>query len=212
MGTFPQCFTVGQAATMIPPMNDDRRRDGARAAPWHNAAMTLQKRQPRAELTPAGRLEEARLQRVLGYQLAQAAIVTDGIFRDTVGTPMDLRPVEYTVLTLIEENPGGSMGQLARALSVTPPNITALVDRLQARGLVERTASTKDRRAQVLKATAAGAELVRLATDSILSAEQARLPLTRGEQAILSELLHKVACARQASAATATEAAVQRQA
>ena len=67
-----------------------------------------QKRSARLDLTPAGRMEEAGLQRVLGYQLAQAALVTDAIFFEQVGTPFNLRPVEYTVLTLIAENPGGS--------------------------------------------------------------------------------------------------------
>ncbi len=154
------------------------------------------KRSAAPSLTPAGRLEEARLQMVLGYQLAQATIVTSLIFDKVVGEPLELRPVEYTVLTLIAENPGGSPAQLARALAVTPPNITAIVDRLVARALVQRKASAEDRRAQILTASRAGAELVRKATERIVDAERAALALTAGEQAILAELLHKVACAR----------------
>jgi DNA-binding MarR family transcriptional regulator len=147
-------------------------------------------------MTPAGRLEEAGLQRVLGYQLAQATIVTDAVFFDVVGKPFNLRPVEYTVLTLIAENPGGSLVRLARALSVTPPNISTMVDRLEAKGLVAREASEEDRRAHVLHVTAKGAEMVRKATQKIVQAESETLPLTPGEQAILAELLHKVAAAR----------------
>lgn len=149
-------------------------------------------------MTPAGRLEEAHLQTVLGYQLAQATIVTDRIFREQVGQPLDLRPVEYTVLTLIAENPGGSLVRLARALSVTAPHITALVERLEAKGLIERRASDQDRRAHLLHATLEGRELVRTATQRIIAAERSALALTGGEQAILAELLHKVACARDA--------------
>jgi DNA-binding MarR family transcriptional regulator len=154
------------------------------------------KRSIRLDMTPAGRMEEARLQKVLGYQLAQAAIVTDAIFFEQVGTPFNLRPVEYTVLTLIAENPGGSLVRLARALSVTPPNISTMVDRLESKGLIARQASEEDRRAQVLHVTAKGAELVREATQRIVAAESTSLPLTAGEQAILAELLHKVAMAR----------------
>jgi len=154
------------------------------------------KRSPRLDLTPAGRMEEARLQKVLGYQLAQAAIVTDTIFKEQVGGPFQLRAVEYTVLTLIAENPGGSLVRLARALSVTPPNISTMVDRLEGKGLIARQASEEDRRAQVLHVTAKGADLVRKATQKIVAAESASLPLTAGEQAILAELLHKVAMAR----------------
>ena len=154
------------------------------------------KRSPRPDMTPAGHLEEARLQKVLGYQLAQAVIVTDAIFFEQVGEPFKLRPVEYTVLTLIAENPGGSLVRLARALSVTPPNITTMVDRLETKGLVARRASEEDRRAHVLHVTPRGAELVRKATQKIVQAESESLPLTAGEQAILAELLHKVASAR----------------
>jgi DNA-binding MarR family transcriptional regulator len=150
----------------------------------------------RPDLTPAGRLEEAQLQQVLGYQLAQASIVTDGLYRTHVGKPFGLRPVEYTVLTLIAENPGGSLAQLARALAVTAPNITTMVDRLETRGLIARTQSDRDRRAQVLHTTPKGATLVRKTTQLILDAEQVALGLTPGEQAMLVELLHKVACAR----------------
>src|SRR5512140_2110755 len=150
----------------------------------------------RADRTPAGRLEEMRLQHVLGYQLAQAAIVTNDIFRKQVGGPLDLGTVEYTVLTLIAENPGGSLARLARALAVTPPHITALIDRLEGRGLVARNASDADRRTRVLSVTRSGTDLVREASRRSLAAESAVLPLTPGEQAILAALLHKVACAR----------------
>jgi len=105
------------------------------------------KRSARSEVTPDGQMEEARLQKVLGYQLAQASIVTNAIFFEQVGTPFELRPVEYTVLTLIAENPGGSLARLARALSVTPPNITMMVERLEGKGLVARRPSEEDRRA-----------------------------------------------------------------
>lgn len=161
--------------------------------------MTASKRTG-ASQTPAGHLAEARLQMVLGYQLAQASIVTGAIFQAEVGEPMELRPVEYTILTLIAENPGGSSVRLARALDVTPPHITALVDRLVGRGLVERGASDKDRRASALSVTRKGADLVRKATERIVAGERAALSLTAGEQAILAELLHKVACARERKA------------
>jgi DNA-binding MarR family transcriptional regulator len=156
-------------------------------------------RKPQAqELTPAGRLDEAGLRQVLGYQLAQATIVTDALYQQHVGGPEGLRPVEYTILTLVAENPGGSQARLARALAVTAPAVTALVERLESRGLVKREQSADDRRAQVLHTTREGAALVKRATQRIVEAERAALQLTPGEHAILGELLHKVACARTA--------------
>lgn len=150
-------------------------------------------------MTPAGRLDEAGLQRVLGYQLKQAAIVTDSLYQRHVGEPFGLKPVEYTVLTLIDENPGGSLVRIARALAVTPPNISTMVDRLEERGWIVRTQSDEDRRTQVLHTTAKGASMARKATQLILNAEKGAVGLTPAEQAMLVELLHKVARARAAA-------------
>lgn len=155
------------------------------------------KRSKSAESTPAGQLEEARLHYVLGYQLAQASIVTNGLFAQVIGEPLALRPVEYTLLTLIAENQGGSHARLARALAVSSPNITMWIDKLETRGLVQRRQSDSDRRLQVLHATPQGLALAREATKRILQAERDALPgLTPGERLMLAELLHKVACAR----------------
>lgn len=153
--------------------------------------------------TPEGRLDEAPLQQVLGYQLAQASIVTDAVFHQEVGEPLQLRRVEYTVLMLVAQNPGGSAARIARALAVTPPNVTVILDRLEARKLVQRQASTEDRRSQQISVTRAGDELLRKATGRIVAAERRVMGLSAGEQAILAELLHKVACRRDAVASPA---------
>ena len=147
--------------------------------------------------TPAGRLVEAGLHQVIGYQLAQASITADRLFTTQVGKPMGLRRVEYTILKLIGENPACSSAKLARALDVTPPNITMWVDRLVERGWVQREQSETDRRSQHLRLSAKGEKLASGATQRLLAAEQAALDrLSAGERAILIELLHKVACCR----------------
>lgn len=148
-------------------------------------------------LTPEGRLAEAGLRDILGYQLAQASITTAQVFQQQVGEVAQLRPVEFTMLTLIDENPGVSARQLAHALSVTPPNITMWIERLERRGLVERERSTTDRRAQHIRATADGAAIARQAVRSLVQAEHTAVAaLSAAERAMLLELLHKVACAR----------------
>ena len=147
-----------------------------------------------------GYLEEVRLHYVLGYQLAQAFIVTNAIFMELIGEPLALRPVEYTLLALIAENPGGSLARLARAMAVTSPNITIWVDRLEKRALVRRHQSRSDRRLQALEATSKGQALAREATERILCAERQELKcLSPGEWLILVELLHKIACVRAAA-------------
>jgi DNA-binding MarR family transcriptional regulator len=155
------------------------------------------KTDPGRETTPLGRLDEGALGAIVGYQLAQATIVTMQVFVDVVGQPFDLRPVEFTVLALVQENPDLSATQLAKALAVTPPNIKMWIDRLESRALVERSRSTADRRAQHIRATARGTALVKKAIDHVRQGERAALAgLSGAEQAILVELLHKVAKCR----------------
>ncbi|NRF70045.1 MarR family transcriptional regulator [Aquincola sp. S2] len=139
-------------------------------------------------------LRQETLSDVIGYQVVQAGITTLQVFERCAGQPLSLRPVEYSLLALIRDNPGIAPARLARALSVTPPNITMWVAKLEARQLVRREASTDDRRAQHLRATPAGEKLVNDATRRILEGEQQRLAaLTPGERSILTELLRKLA-------------------
>lgn len=149
------------------------------------------------ERTPGARLAEAGLHPVLGYQLAQATIVTTQVFNDRIGAVFELRPVEFTLLTLIDENPGVSARQLADALGVTPPYITMWLDKLEVRELVARERSRTDRRAQHIRATPQGSTLARQAVRSVLEGEKAALTaLSAAERAMLVELLHKVARSR----------------
>ncbi len=147
--------------------------------------------------TPLTRMAEAGLHGVIGYQLAQASIVTTQVFENAIGVKRQLRPVEYTMLALIHANPDVTARQLARGLAVTPPNITVWIERLQSRGLVLRSRSETDARLQHIRVTAEGAKLALDATKRLLEGEAAALAsLSGAERAMLVELLHKVALAR----------------
>jgi DNA-binding MarR family transcriptional regulator len=150
-----------------------------------------------APQTPLGKLREADLHHLLGYQLAQAAITTAAVFDQVARSKEDIRPVEFTLLNLIAENPNVSSARLAKALAVTKPNITMWVDRLESRGLVARSPSTTDKRSTDLDVTAAGAKLARRLRKNLLEGERVALHrLSEAEQVMLTELLHKVAGSR----------------
>jgi DNA-binding MarR family transcriptional regulator len=149
------------------------------------------------DMSAFGQLAEADLHNILGYQLAQATVTTTQVFSRQVGQGFELRPVEFTILALVDENPGVSAKQLALALALAPPNITVWIDRLERRGLVQRERSTTDRRAQHIRTTPRGAALAREAVQRIVAGERAALAgLSAAESAMLVELLHKVARAR----------------
>jgi DNA-binding MarR family transcriptional regulator len=73
-----------------------------------------------------------------------------------------------------------SMGELAAALDIDPPNATVLVDDLEAQGLVRRKPHPTDRRAKLVEATRRGKTLARRA-DDILATPPAGLSALAGE-------------------------------
>jgi DNA-binding MarR family transcriptional regulator len=152
---------------------------------------------PAVETTPDGGLQLGSLQALVGYRLAQAAVTTTQVFDLVMQGEDALRQVEFTVLALVHANPRCTASQLAKALAMTPPNITAWLDKLAARGCVERERSESDRRSQHVLATAQGAALVERTALHLAEAEAAAFAgLSAAERAMLQELLHKAARAR----------------
>jgi DNA-binding MarR family transcriptional regulator len=83
------------------------------------------------------------------------------------------------------------MGQLAERLDCDPSNVTGLVDRLHARGLLERRVDEADRRVKHLTLTPAGRRL-RSALEARLFAGRPLLArLSRGDQQTLRDLLRR---------------------
>ena len=63
----------------------------------------------------------------------------------------------FDVLAQLDKTPGGmTLGELSQRMMVSNGNVTGLADRLAADGLLERRASSRDRRVQIVKLTAAG--------------------------------------------------------
>ena len=79
---------------------------------------------------------------------------------------VDLSLPQYRVLMLLSEHPAVA-SMLADSLTVTRPSITAVVDGLVTRGLVERTACADDRRRVEHTLTAEGRRLLEAADDRV---------------------------------------------
>jgi DNA-binding MarR family transcriptional regulator len=169
----------------------------ARVAPPRAVRAKLDEPKLAMESTPAGRLREGALQQLLGYQLAQASIVTIGLFQDVVGNAHSLRTVEYTLLALIHANPMVSPAQLTKALGLSAPYITNGLDKLAGRGLIVRETNENDRRGFHLSVTAQGEALAQELTARLLDNEKASFKtLSPAEHLMLAELLHKLARSR----------------
>jgi DNA-binding MarR family transcriptional regulator len=72
----------------------------------------------------------------------------------------DLSPSQFNVLNLLHTTEGVSQTELSRELIMHRSNITGLVDRLEKRGLVERTEAAEDRRAYRVVLTRSGRKVL----------------------------------------------------
>jgi DNA-binding MarR family transcriptional regulator len=77
----------------------------------------------------------------------------------SLGDTFDLSPVQCHVLHLIEPQRPLPMGRLAETLGCDASNVTGLIDRLEARGLVQRRPAADDRRVKVLQLTPTGSRV-----------------------------------------------------
>lgn len=75
--------------------------------------------------------------------------------------PWQISPSQFNVLNLLRDNAAGlSQSELSRQLIMHRSNVTGLVDRLEARGLVARNEVAVDRRAYSVVLTAQGSALI----------------------------------------------------
>lgn len=72
----------------------------------------------------------------------------------------DIGPAQYSVLTVVNANPGINQNAVAEALTIERASIGRLVERLEEQGYVSRLPSTVDRRSYVLHLTANGRKTV----------------------------------------------------
>jgi len=80
--------------------------------------------------------------------------------------PLELSLPQYRVLSLLADGSSASSA-LAGRLAVSPPSVTAVVDGLVTRGLVERQADPGDRRRLTLLLTPDGVALLRRAEAAV---------------------------------------------
>lgn len=137
-------------------------------------------------------IDASYLETLLGYNARRAALAVIGVFLQRMA-PFGLRPVDFSVLTLIAHNPGITSRQLCAALDILPPNLVGMIKSLDERGLIERRPHPTDRRAQGLHLSPAGKKLQKSAqaTATRLESDVASR-LSAEELDTLKSLLRKV--------------------
>ena len=107
---------------------------------------------------------------ILGFHIRLAHGAVYRHFSDTF-SDLDLTQKQVSVLWLVDDHPGMAQADLGRTLQMDRATVMAIVNRLQAKGLLKRGASTTDRRRQTLTLTDAGQEALRGARRAVESHE-----------------------------------------
>jgi MarR family transcriptional regulator, lower aerobic nicotinate degradation pathway regulator len=117
--------------------------------------------------------------------------------------PLGLTPVQYAALQAV----ASAQRTLARTIGLDTSTTGGVIDRLEARGLLLRSANPDDRRVRLLALTDAGQTLLREATPAMLRAQQRILaPLPPAERAEFMRLLRAIVTANNALSRAPSEA------
>ena len=137
-------------------------------------------------------MDAAFLQSLLGYNTRRASLaIIEQVHVDMA--KFDLRPVDFSVLSLIRHNPGTTSRQLCQALNILPPNMVVFLKSFEKRQLVERAPHPTDGRAMGLTLTESGEALIQAAEKTAMdSGLKATSGLTESERQTLARLLQKI--------------------
>src|SRR6201987_1128340 len=139
-------------------------------------------------------LQLGELSELLGYSLKRAQIKLFEDFLNCV-EPLQLTPAQFSVLLLLDRNPGRNQTEIANTLGILRPNFVAMLDALESRDLCARMRSTNDRRSHILVLTDKGRAVLARAKKLVANKHEARLIEVLGpaNHAALLEMLAKLA-------------------
>ena len=132
------------------------------------------------------------LESLLGYNARRAALAVIEIFLERMSV-YGLRPVDFSVLSLVTHNPGITSRQLCATLGILPPNLVRIVADLDKRGVLQRKPHPTDGRAIGLHLTPEGRKMMREAESTVRDLEDAAASrLNATERDTLMTLLRKI--------------------
>jgi len=127
-----------------------------------------------------------------GYLFRRMQQIAVAIFMEEC-REFDLTPVQYAALVAIQTHPGIDATRLSAVIAFDRSTLGSVIERLQAKGLIERAASVEDRRVKLLTITKAGAALLRDIVPSVERAQARMLqPLKAVDRKMLMMLLSQL--------------------
>ncbi len=114
--------------------------------------------------TPAARID---LDTLPGHYIRRLQQIAVAVFLQETEA-QGVTPVQFAALQTVANTPGIDQRTLARSIGFDTSTIAGVVDRLEARGLMQRGPSSDDRRVRLLTLTDAGQALLRAVIPSML--------------------------------------------
>ena len=134
------------------------------------------------------------LSELLGYVIKRAQLKVFDDFHRCMA-PLQLTPAQFSVLLLLDNNPGRNQTEIANTLGILRPNFVSMLDGLESRDLLTRMRSPSDRRSHVLMLTDKGRATLARAKKLVATRHEARLIelLGPGEHKALLGMMAKIA-------------------
>ena len=132
-------------------------------------------------------LEQLRLKP--GHLIRRAQQIAVAVFMEECGR-FDITPLQYAALTAIGQQPDIDATRLAQLIALDRSNIGSVLERLEAKSLLLRSASAEDRRIKLLRLSSSGRALLRKVDVAVEHAQDRILaPLKPGERKTFMRLL-----------------------
>jgi MarR family transcriptional regulator, organic hydroperoxide resistance regulator len=142
-----------------------------------------------------GGLTGLELEQCLNFVLTIAQRNIHQLFKAELA-PHGVTPGQYAVLRCLWDENGQTARKIADRLVLDGSTITGLLDRMEQKGLIEKLADTKDRRAMQVMLTAKGRKLQKPLSQAILYANhKALLSLDTDQAEHLKKMLQDMASA-----------------
>lgn len=127
-----------------------------------------------------------------GYYIRRLHQISVAIFLQETEA-FGVTPVQYAALQTVENHPCIDQRTLARTIGLDTSTIAGVIDRLESRELLVRSASPHDRRVRQLTLTESARQLLAAIAPSMLKAQQLILePLSREDQEEFKRLLRQL--------------------
>jgi DNA-binding MarR family transcriptional regulator len=128
-----------------------------------------------------------------GHLIRRAQQISTALFAEECAE-FDLTSVQYAALAAIRAHPDVDATRLSQLIAFDRSTIGGVLERLETKGWVLRTASPTDRRIKLLRLTQEGEQLLHQVEPAVRRVQQRLLePLTQSDRAALLQLLGQLA-------------------